>query len=241
MAKKTLVFAQKSLPPTYRVATIRRLLKIIGLFCRIWFLSYGSFAKETCNLKEPTNRSHPIAHTWKVEQSPRLATCAVSATRSKHTATYCNNPQHTSTTFKSRYVCCLCNTQQAHCNTLQHPATTSKSRYMCCRCNILQHPATHCNTLPPPPSHATCAVAATYCNTLQHTATPCHHLQVTLHVLSLQHTATHCNTLQHSTSASASARPLNCCHTRGASPLNCHNRSTSRSGCRRDHFDTPAF
>ena len=36
---------------SYRVATISRLLKIVGLFCRISSLSQGSFAKETCNLK----------------------------------------------------------------------------------------------------------------------------------------------------------------------------------------------
>jgi len=42
------------------VATISRLLKIIGLFCRIQFLLYGSFAKETYNFEDPTNRSHPI-------------------------------------------------------------------------------------------------------------------------------------------------------------------------------------
>ena len=45
---------------TYGVATICRLLKIIGLSCRIWSLLQGSFAKETYNFKEPTNRSHPI-------------------------------------------------------------------------------------------------------------------------------------------------------------------------------------
>jgi len=44
----------------YGVATISRLLKIIGLFCRISSLLYGSFAKETYNCKKPTNRSHPI-------------------------------------------------------------------------------------------------------------------------------------------------------------------------------------
>jgi len=44
----------------YGVSTISRLLKIIGLFCRISSLLYGSFAKETCNFKELTNRSHPI-------------------------------------------------------------------------------------------------------------------------------------------------------------------------------------
>jgi len=46
------------------VATISRLLKIIGLFGRISFLLYGSFAKETYHLKEPTNRSHPILVIW---------------------------------------------------------------------------------------------------------------------------------------------------------------------------------
>jgi len=43
------------------MATISRLLKIIGPFCRISSLSQGSFAKETYNFKEPTSRSHPIA------------------------------------------------------------------------------------------------------------------------------------------------------------------------------------
>jgi len=43
------------------VATISRLLKIIGLFCTILGLLQGSFAKETYNFKEPTNRSHPIS------------------------------------------------------------------------------------------------------------------------------------------------------------------------------------
>jgi len=43
----------------YGVATISRLLKIIGLVCRIWSVSQCSFAKETYNFKESTNRSHP--------------------------------------------------------------------------------------------------------------------------------------------------------------------------------------
>jgi len=46
----------------YGVATLSRFLRIIGLFCRISSLLQGSFAKETYNLKEPTDRSHPIAH-----------------------------------------------------------------------------------------------------------------------------------------------------------------------------------
>jgi len=44
----------------YGVATISRLLEIIGLFCRISSSLQGSFAKETYNFKEPSNRSHPI-------------------------------------------------------------------------------------------------------------------------------------------------------------------------------------
>jgi len=44
----------------YGVATICRLLEIISLCCRISSLLQGSFAKETCNFNEPTNRSHPI-------------------------------------------------------------------------------------------------------------------------------------------------------------------------------------
>ena len=42
------------------VATICRLLKIIGLFCRIQSLLQGSFVKETYSYKEPTNPSHPM-------------------------------------------------------------------------------------------------------------------------------------------------------------------------------------
>ena len=48
----------------YGVATISRLLKILGLFCRVYSLLYGSFAKKTYNFKEPTNRSHPIEVSW---------------------------------------------------------------------------------------------------------------------------------------------------------------------------------
>jgi len=44
------------------VATISRLLQIqiIGLICRMSSLLQGSFAKETCRFKEPTNHSHAI-------------------------------------------------------------------------------------------------------------------------------------------------------------------------------------
>jgi len=44
----------------YGVATISRLLKIMGLFCKRALLKRYYSAKETYNFKEPTNRSHPI-------------------------------------------------------------------------------------------------------------------------------------------------------------------------------------
>ena len=49
----------------YGFATISRLLKSTGLFCRILSLLEGTFAKETYNFKEPTNRSQPIWEPWK--------------------------------------------------------------------------------------------------------------------------------------------------------------------------------
>jgi len=46
----------------YGVATISRLLKIIGLFCKRALQKRRYSAKETHNFKELTNRSHPISH-----------------------------------------------------------------------------------------------------------------------------------------------------------------------------------
>jgi len=52
--------------PGMGLTTTSRLLKIICLFCKraLWTRWYS--AKETCNFKEPTNRSHPICSTWSV-------------------------------------------------------------------------------------------------------------------------------------------------------------------------------
>jgi len=44
----------------YGVATMSRLLKIIGLFCKRALQKRLYSAKETYNFKEPTNHSHPI-------------------------------------------------------------------------------------------------------------------------------------------------------------------------------------
>jgi len=46
----------------YGVATVCRIDKVTGLFCRISSLLQGSFAKETYDLIDPTNQSHPIRH-----------------------------------------------------------------------------------------------------------------------------------------------------------------------------------
>jgi len=45
---------------SYGVATISRLLRIIGLFCKRALLKKQRSAKETCNFKKPTNRSPPL-------------------------------------------------------------------------------------------------------------------------------------------------------------------------------------
>jgi len=50
----------------YAVATVSTIDKIIGLFCRIQSPLQVSFAKETSNFIDPTNRSHPIQmYVWR--------------------------------------------------------------------------------------------------------------------------------------------------------------------------------
>jgi len=108
---------------TCGLATIRRLLKITGLFGTISSLLQGSFAKETYDLKETTNRSHPHSHVryasdtcvchdfftcvtwlnWTSDRavSPRESTCNVCVHESCHTHVWimlhicqsCHTPQ----------------------------------------------------------------------------------------------------------------------------------------------------
>ena len=47
---------------TYGVATISRMLKNIGLFCKRDLQKRPIFCKETYIFKHPTHRSHPISH-----------------------------------------------------------------------------------------------------------------------------------------------------------------------------------
>ena len=56
------------------VATVSRIDKIIGLFCRMLSLLQDSFAKQTYHLIDPTNRSHNRTQTihvthWEIQSS----------------------------------------------------------------------------------------------------------------------------------------------------------------------------
>ena len=57
----------------YGVASVSKIDKIIGLFCKRALQKRQYFAKETYNSKEPTNRSHPIA----IYVSVQIPCCAV--------------------------------------------------------------------------------------------------------------------------------------------------------------------
>jgi len=110
---------------------------MIGLFCRMLSLSWGSFAKETYNFKEPTSSVVSTTHYNALQYMQKIDLPIYKRDLYiherdlsehkidqlvRHTTTHCNTLQHTTT----------------HCNTLQHTAT---------HYNTLQHTATHCNTL----------------------------------------------------------------------------------------------
>jgi len=101
----------------YGVATISRLLKIIGLFCRISSLLYGSFSKETYNFKEPTSRSHPIlgrrGDSLSVHFSRTHNTQPTQHTHTTHTLQMLN--EHGIQRHESGVLCvcvCVCATQR---------------------------------------------------------------------------------------------------------------------------------
>ena len=85
----------------YGVASISRLLEIIGLFCKRALQKRLYSAKETYHFKEPTNRQ--TLYTFAAPPISRPYTL-------QHTATHCDTLQHTAT---------LCSTLQhtaAHCS-----------------------------------------------------------------------------------------------------------------------------
>ena len=101
LQKRPVIFRSHHLSCIYvhpiwvRHVTLRRLFPTSSLL-------QVSFAKETYEFEEPTNRSHPIWYTRVLVQQT-----ATHCNTLLHTATHCNTLQHTAT----------------HCNTLQHTAT----------------------------------------------------------------------------------------------------------------------
>ena len=58
---------------TYGMATISRMLKNIGLFCKRALQKRPVFCKETCIFKHPTHRSHPIPTYFRVPPKFQIA------------------------------------------------------------------------------------------------------------------------------------------------------------------------
>jgi len=201
---------------------ISRLLQIIGLFCRIYSLLQGSFAKETYNCRslitvatpyltvldefELPSRCYILQHTRLQHTNIREAFYFV--WRSWGCRVYDVSSTHCNTLRRTTTHCDALQDTATHCNTLQHTTTTRQSntlqyrlppmrilntlQHTATRCNTLQHTATHCNTL----QHTT-----THCNTLHHSATRCnadsHRRGFLTHCNTLQHMATQCNIVQH--------------------------------------------
>ena len=115
---------------SYGVATISRLLKMIGLFCKRALQKRLRFSKETYNFKEPTNRSHPILTV------PCFTTQGVCS--NIHFVAVCCCLFVAVCCSVRVVVCCRALLLKPSAHTLQHTAT---------HCNTLQHTATHCNSL----------------------------------------------------------------------------------------------
>jgi len=67
----------------FGLAMMSRLRENTGLFYRISSLVWGSFAKETYDLKEPSNRSHPIVvcrkeETYQVSNEAQMSSDSIS-------------------------------------------------------------------------------------------------------------------------------------------------------------------
>ena len=114
----------------YGVATMSSLLEIIGLFCKRALRKRLWSAKETYDLKEPTNRSHTILEL-------RYAT---HCTTLQHTATYCITLHHTATHWHCTASHCKTFTQ--HIQTYAH---THRHTHIHTHTHTL-HPHTHTHT-----------------------------------------------------------------------------------------------
>jgi len=92
----------------YGVATISRLLKIIGLFCKRALQKRPIFFKETYNFKEPTNRSHPIYQVLTLralESNPHLSMKCVHKYERVKSAVMCTHINVLCLRISTRHVC----------------------------------------------------------------------------------------------------------------------------------------
>ena len=71
LCRSHIMLTQMNIFVPYGVATISRLLKIIGLLCKRALSKRWYSAKDTYNFKEPTHRSHPILKLWILPINPR--------------------------------------------------------------------------------------------------------------------------------------------------------------------------
>jgi len=121
----------------YEVATISRLPKNMGLFCKRALLKRQYSAKETYNFKEPTDRSHPIACTHEKEhesygsvappfQSVSLSSLSLDLSLS-HARIHIHTHSHTHT----------------HTHTYTHTHTNT---HTCTHTHIHTHTHTHTHT-----------------------------------------------------------------------------------------------
>ena len=123
----------------YGLATISKLLESIGLFGEYRSLLWVSFAKETYNFKEPTNRSHHIKKSLCISKVQT------------HTAPHCTTPRHTATHRTTlHHTAPHCTTPHyiaIHRTTRNHttPHRTTLQRTAPHR-TTLHHTASHCTT-----------------------------------------------------------------------------------------------
>jgi len=85
----------------YEVASISRLLKITGHFCKRALLKRRYSAKETYNSDEPTNRKHPIAAKLADKMTTELF-WENSASRDNHLALLWSTISQKSVRYKKR-------------------------------------------------------------------------------------------------------------------------------------------
>jgi len=209
----------------YGVAMMSRLLKITGLFCKRALQKRRYSARETYNLKELSNRSHPIPHcpwSFLVALSSPLSRCPSSCmyplshewvmshiwtSHVKHTNeschTYKSKIQHI-TKMLIMHLCRYTHIWLSHMNASRQSFEWVMPPIWMRRVTHTPssfHLFTQCHLM-------MCHVTRSYvwydttrtpltCSRVPICATHCNTLQHTAtHCNTLQHTATHCNTLQ---------------------------------------------